>query len=403
MAITVAYYGMSEIYVKRDNAYVREGPGSYYTLMVVLQQGTKVDALESSGGWNKVRLQDGRAGWIASNCLADKQPEGKTVENISTKWASARASQTGLAAAIKGFAQKYGSVDAGNVNTVQVHSRKNFNGADVSVFNNPLAAYHSTNRGRLSIDDLDLDQPDYDPSFEEQGVGLGIASRIVSKGLIDDPELLRYVNLIAAVIAQNSKVYDWDFNVFVLNDDRINGFACPGGYIFITLGAIKACEDESMLAAIIAHEMAHVIRRHGLQEMTRRLVDIKADQAFNELEEDSGEHSEVDDEMESMCESSYEIVVHKRLLAYETEADEIAAVLCANAGYDPSGIVRMDSKVATLMKTDPDIFGEDFSMQKEPQERVVPIKAFVEKKFRATDPGAQMKERFDSEIERLRK
>ena len=161
----------------------------------------------------------------------DKEPQGEVIEKVSKTWSSAKASETGLAAAIKGFAKKYGKADPGNVDDVFENSQKNFTASDVTQFNGTVADYHSRNKGKVDIDDLDLDQPDYDPSFEEQGIGVGIAARVLSKGMVKDPELVRYVNLIAAVIAQNSKVYDWDFTVFVLNDQQINGFACPGGYL----------------------------------------------------------------------------------------------------------------------------------------------------------------------------
>jgi len=396
-AFAVSFYLMATLYVKRDNAYVREGPGAFYPLVTVLDKGAKLEQMELSGSWYKVRLESQQVGWIASNCLVDKQPQGEVIEKVSKSWSSAKASKTGLAAAIKGFAKKYGKANPGNVDDVFKNSQKNFTGSDVVRFNKPLADYRSRNKGKVDIDDLDLDQPDYDPSFEEQGIGVGVASRLLSKGIVTDPGLVKYVNLIAAVVAQNSRVYDWDFTVFILNDSQINGFACPGGYVLITLGAVKACEDESMLAAIIAHEMAHVIRRHGLQEMTKRLVDIKADQSFNELEEETGA-SEVGSELESMAESSYDIVVHKRLLDYEMEADKIAAILSANAGYDPSGIVRMDAKVASMADTTPDMFGNDFSLQNNPLERYNSVKKFVDKKFSESDPGSRMKERFESEI-----
>ncbi len=396
-AVALSFYLLTSLYVKRDNAYVREGPGSFYPLVTVLQRGAKIEQLDNNGNWYKVRVQSDQVGWIASNCLVDKQPQGEVIEKVSKSWSSARASSTGLAAAIKGFAQKYGKAEPGNVDDVLKNSQKTFTAIDVTQFNAPLAAYKSGNRGRMDIDDLDLNQPEYDPSFEEQGVGVGIAARVIAKGIVKDPKLVRYVNLIAAVIAQNSKVYDWDFTVYILDDPNINGFACPGGYIFVTLGAVKACEDESMLAGIIAHEMAHVIRRHGLQEMTNRLVDIKSDQAFDELDEEAGQ-SDLDAQLESMAESSYDIVVHKRLMGYELEADKISAILCANAGYDPHGIVRMDSKVASMADTNPDMFGDDFSLQNNPLDRYNSIKKFVDKKFSETNPGAKMEERFQLEI-----
>ena len=386
------------MFVKRNNAYVRQGPGSYYPFVIVLQYGARIQMLSSSGNWYEVAAPEKKKGWMAANCLSDKESQASMFNKISSGWSSARASESALAAAIKGFAKKYGKVATGNVDEVLEYSHKNFTAANVAAFEKPVRDYRSSNKGELNFDDLDFKTPQYDPSMDEQAIGVGIAARLVSKGIVDDPVLRRYVNMIAAVLAQNSDVYNWDFTVFVLNDSTIDGFACPGGYIFVTLGAVKACDDESMLAGIIAHEMGHVIRRHGLQEMTNRSVDIKADSAFTELDEETGGISPTDEDLESMARESYDVVVHKRLFEYEKEADEMAAVLCANAGYDPWGIVRLDGKVDALSRTSsPDIFGADFSLHNDPAERYKLIKEFVDKNFSKNSPGARMRTRFESE------
>lgn len=386
------------MFVKRNNAYVRQGPGSYYPFVIVLQYGAKIQMLSSSGNWYEVAAPEKKKGWMAANCLSDKESQASMFNKISSGWSSARASESALAAAIKGFAKKYGKVAPGNVDEVLEYSHKNFTAANVAAFEKPIRDYRSSNKGELNFDDLDFKTPQYDPSMDEQAIGVGIAARLVSKGIVNDPVLRRYVNMIAAVLARNSDVYNWDFTVFVLNDSTIDGFACPGGYIFVTLGAVKACDDESMLAGIIAHEMGHVIRRHGLQEMTNRSVDIKADSAFTELDEETGGISPTDEDLESMARESYDVVVHKRLFEYEKEADEMAAVLCANAGYDPWGIVRLDGKVDALSRTSsPDIFGADFSLHNDPAERYKLIKAFVDKNFSQNSPGARMRTRFESE------
>ena len=386
------------MFVKRNNAYVRQGPGSYYPFVIVLQYGAKIQMLSSSGNWYEVAAPEKKKGWMAANCLSDKESQASMFNKISSGWSSASASESALAAAIKGFAKKYGKVAPGNVDEVLEYSHKNFTAANVAAFEKPIRDYRSSNKGELNFDDLDFKTPQYDPSMDEQAIGVGIAARLVSKGIVDDPALKRYVNLIAAVLARNSDVYNWDFTVFVLNDSTIDGFACPGGYIFVTLGAVKACADESMLAGIIAHEMGHVIRRHGLQEMTNRSVDIKADSAFTELDEETGGISPTDEDLESMARESYDVVVHKRLFQYEKEADEMAAVLCANAGYDPWGIVRLDAEVDALSRTSsPDIFGADFSLHNDPAERYKLIKEFVDRNFSQNSPGARMRTRFDSE------
>lgn len=387
------------MYVKRNNAYVRQGPGSYYPFVVVLQLGAKIDRVGEDGNWYHVRVPESKSGWIAANCLSGRKSQAAMLNRISSGWSSARASESALAAAIKGFAKKYGRVNPGNVEEVFENSRKNFTARDLLGFDKPIEAYHSSNKGEVDFGDLDFKTPKYDPSLDEQAIGVGIAARLMSRGIVRDPVLSRYVNMIAATLARNSDVYNWDFTVFILKDSTIDGFACPGGYIFVTLGAVRACENESMLAAIIGHEMGHVIRRHGLQEMTKRAVDIKADSVFNELDEDTGGPSATELDLESMSRNAYDEVVHKRLFKYEKEADEMSAVLLANAGYDPWGIVRMDQKVYALTKTsNPDIFGADFSLHNDPAERYELIRKFVDDHFSRSDPGARMRSRFEAEL-----
>ena len=111
--------------------------------------------------------------------------------------------------------------------------------------------------------------------------------------------------------------------MFILDDPTVNGFALPGGYIFITRGALAMCADESEAAAIIAHEMAHVIRKHGVQELSKRKVHIKADDAFAELEEETGEKSADEAELDDLVHKTYENIVAPRLFAYELEADRL--------------------------------------------------------------------------------
>ncbi len=390
------------MYVRRNDAYVRQGPGSYYPFVVVLQFGASIQKIGESGSWVHVKVPENKEGWIASNCLTDRRSQARMFNKISSGWSSARSSESALAAAIKGFAQKYGKVSPGNVDAVFAYAHKDFTASEVAAFEKPLLDSKSSNIGRLDIDDLDFKTPVYDPTLDEKAIGVGIAARLVSRGIVTMPSLVRYVNMIAAVLAQNSDVYDWDFTVFILNDSTIDGFACPGGYIFVTLGAVKACKDESMLAAIIAHEMGHVIRRNGLEEMTKRAVDITADSAFTELDEETDWDSRTDEDLEAMARDSYDMVVHRRLFRYEKEADEMSAVLCANAGYDPWGIVRMDERVEEMTKTmNPDIFGSDFSLHNDPAERYELIKKFVDKNFSRKDPGARMEARFKVELERI--
>jgi hypothetical protein len=380
------------IYTKRKTNDVREGPGSYYDLIVSLPQNTKLDVVEKASNWVKVQLPDNKVGWIAANCLV-AQAAGKTMARLENVWSSPKASKAGIAAAIKGFGEKYGKTDPGNVDKVLAYSDKGFTGRDLASFNNEIRQYDSKNRGRVHLDDLDLGVPDYDVSLPERQIGVGIAARLVSHGLLDNPELRRYVNLICATITANSEIYDEDFTVFVLDDNKVNAFALPGGYIFITKGIVQMCHDESELAGVVAHEIGHVIRRHGLEEISKRAANIASDKAFDELDQEVGQTDDEKD-LEEMIESTYDKVLHPRLIKYELEADKVGAVLAANAGYDPFGLVHMCNRMASIPKDQGDIFDAAFMAPNGFVERSSAIVKFANDEFKTTNPGATMPDRF---------
>jgi len=392
MVFAITLLDGESIYTKRKTNDVREGPGSYYDLIVTLPQNTKLDIIEKTSNWVKIQLPDNRVGWIAANCLV-AQPSSTRMARLENVWSSPKASKAGIAAAIKGFGDKYGKTDTGNVSTVLAYSDKGFTGRDLAAFNNEIRQYDSKNRGRVDLDDLDLGVPDYDVSLPEREIGVGIAARLVSRGVVDNPDLRRYVNLICATIVANSQIYDEDFTVFVLDDAKINAFALPGGYIFLTRGIVQMCQDESELAGVIAHEIGHVIRRHGLEEISKREANIAADKAFDELDQEVGQTDEEKD-LEDMIESTYDKVLHPRLIKYELEADKVGSVLAANAGYDPFGLVRMVQRMASIPKDQGDIFDATFMAPNAFVERADAIVKFANDEFKTTSPGATMPDRF---------
>jgi predicted Zn-dependent protease len=121
-----------------------------------------------------------------------------------------------------------------------------------------------------------------------------------------------------------------------------NAVAVPGARVFVSEGLISLCRDEAELAAVVAHEMTHVILKHGLKEMRARSVEIHADEAMGELEAMSADEPDADaEELEDWAQSAFEVVNKPRLLGYEEEADRGAALLLARAGYDPSALLDM--------------------------------------------------------------
>jgi|GEM_PF-3503991 len=79
-----------------------------------------------------------------------------------------------------------------------------------------------------------------------------------------------YLNALAQVIASSGMKATRPFRVAILETNKVNAFACPGGYLFLTRGALKAARSEDQLAALLGHEIAHVSQRHLLTSMQKK-------------------------------------------------------------------------------------------------------------------------------------
>lgn len=192
---------------------------------------------------------------------------------------------------------------------------------------------------------------------EEAAIGRQIAGNLLGAApLVKDRQLQKYVNNVGRWVASQSERPDlaWHFGVIESND--INAFAAPGGYIFVTKGLYKLLGDEAELAGVLAHEVGHVIRKHHLKILQQsRLVDLGG----KLLSRQAGG----DDRIGNLIGSGAEIVSRSLDKGAEFEADRIAVVLSARAGYNAFGLPQVlqeightgkdDSSVALLFKTHP--------------------------------------------------
>lgn len=80
-----------------------------------------------------------------------------------------------------------------------------------------------------------------------------------------------YLNSLTKVLADSGLTAERPFRVSILNSEKINAFACPGGYIFVTKGALKNTQTESQLAALLGHEIVHVSKRHLLSSLQKKI------------------------------------------------------------------------------------------------------------------------------------
>ena len=86
--------------------------------------------------------------------------------------------------------------------------------------------------------------------------------------LVQDPTITEYVNRVGQNIVKNSdsKI---PFTIKVIDSDEINAMSLPGGFFYVNTGLILAADEEAELAAVMAHEIAHVTARHAAEQQGR--------------------------------------------------------------------------------------------------------------------------------------
>ncbi len=116
----------------------------------------------------------------------------------------------------------------------------------------------------------------------ELEVGRSMAGKLITVyGSVGNDAFLNYINQVGIYVAKFSAAPEKKYMFAVLNDKSVNAYACPGGYVFITMGALKLSRNEAELAGILGHEIAHVSKRHMMQTllaMSKEELDKKSEQ-----------------------------------------------------------------------------------------------------------------------------
>jgi predicted Zn-dependent protease len=103
----------------------------------------------------------------------------------------------------------------------------------------------------------------------EIALGKGLAQEVErSSKLIDDPVVTEYVNRVGQNLVRNSDARV-PFTIKVIDSDEVNAFALPGGFFYVNSGLILRAQEESELAGVMAHEISHVVARHGTKQATK--------------------------------------------------------------------------------------------------------------------------------------
>lgn len=173
---------------------------------------------------------------------------------------------------------------------------------------------------------------------QEVRFGAQVAQEVEKRvQLVNDVTVLDYVRDVGNRVVRASPHSDIPIRFFVVKDDSINAFAIPGGNVYVNTGLLHAADDEAELASVMAHEVGHVVRRHGARQVSHTegptvvLQVITGDNAVRSAEL-----------MNSILSKG---VMFNLSSQDEFEADSMSVRTLYNAGYDPQALDRLLNKL----------------------------------------------------------
>lgn len=200
------------------------------------------------------------------------------------------------------------------------------------------------------------------PEPVEIEIGEGVTARLLGAApLLQDKAVQQYVNRVGLWLALQADRPGLPWRFGVTDDADVNAFAAPGGTILITRGLYERLRNESELAGVLAHEIAHVLRKHQLKAIKSAM----GREWQMELAQAVAERKDTRDATANLKAFTAGTELYARGLdkSDEFEADRMGVVIAARAGYNPFGLVAAlqtldalnpeDGTVALMFKTHP--------------------------------------------------
>lgn len=143
------------------------------------------------------------------------------------------------------------------------------------------------------------------------------------------------------------KGFDWEFNL--LESPQVNAFCMPGGKVAFYSGIMPICKDETGVAVVMGHEVAHAIANHGGERMSQGLVQQFGGVAIAvALSEKPKETQQLAMAAYGVGSTVFGILPYSRL--HETEADKMGLIFMALAGYNPEAAPAFWERMAAQSK-----------------------------------------------------
>ena len=227
---------------------------------------------------------------------------------------------------------------------------------------------------------------------QEYYIGRTVAAVVINKykPLAND-NANHYLNVLGQTLAQFSDKPETfgGYHFLIMETEEVNAFSAPGGLVFVSRGMLKCCKSEDAVASVLAHEIGHVEKQHGLQAIKKSRVTS----ALTILAVESGKslgsqelaqlteafEGSITDITGTMMNSGY-------ARGFERQADQAAVTIMQRAGYDPNALVGMLTEMKSHLKPG----ARDFAKtHPDPDDRIADIKKMISGAAAAPAPAAR--------------
>ncbi len=146
-------------------------------------------------------------------------------------------------------------------------------------------------------------------------------------------------------LANEVSQYQWEFNL--VQDNQVNAFCMPGGKIGVYEGILPVTQDETSLAIVVGHEIAHAVAKHSAEQMSTAIKQQYGAQALNVLMSGVGASSGLQNIAGTVFGLGAQGASAKYSRDHESEADHLGIIFAAMAGYDPSAAVKFWQRMSS--------------------------------------------------------
>ena len=201
---------------------------------------------------------------------------------------------------------------------------------------------------------------------------------------LKDAAVQAYISRIGRRLAAQARGARYPYSFSIANYREINAFALPGGPVWVNRGAIEAAKNESQLAGVLAHEIAHISQRHSARQLSNAMVANLGLSLLGALLGNSGGAGAAN--------IAARYVASGAFLEFsrddEREADRVGAAIMARAGWDAHGMIELMQTIREQQRRDPSSVEVFFSNHPSPGDRIGGLNRVVAKRRTGTRDSA---------------